>query len=195
MSITSAKSGATGISLALDNNYMEPIATALVGAGEALSIVFNDIPQGYKHLQLRGIAQIGFGSDPGGSGGAGLWFNGDRSLNYTRHEMEGTGSSVVAYANTPVSSTGLQRFLFRQTNNNIYGASILDILDYTSTTKYKTIRGIGGFDTNETSGVVGDVYLYSAVWMSTNPITSMTIGNGTYNLKQNTRFSLYGIKG
>ena len=53
MSITSAKSGATGISLALDNNFMEPIASTLVGSGGSSVITFNDIPQTYKHLQLR----------------------------------------------------------------------------------------------------------------------------------------------
>mgnify|MGYP000739741444 CR=1 FL=1 len=50
MSISSAKSGGTGISLALDNNFMEPIASSTGGSS---TIVFNDIPQGYKHLQIR----------------------------------------------------------------------------------------------------------------------------------------------
>ena len=52
MSITSVKSGSGGISLALDNNYMEPIATMVVSATSVNSITFNDIPQIYKHLQL-----------------------------------------------------------------------------------------------------------------------------------------------
>ena len=50
MSITSVKSGATGISLALDNNFMEPIATTLVGSGGANTIIFNRFPLIQKHL-------------------------------------------------------------------------------------------------------------------------------------------------
>jgi len=57
MSITSAKTGATGISLALENNFMEPIASTLVGASGSAIIEFNDIPQTYKHLQIRLIGR------------------------------------------------------------------------------------------------------------------------------------------
>ena len=57
MSITSLKTGTTGLSAALDNNYMEPIATTVVGSGGVASIAFNDIPQIYKHLQIRGIGR------------------------------------------------------------------------------------------------------------------------------------------
>ena len=53
MSITSAKTGSTSLSLALENNFMEPIASTLVGAGGVSTVTFNDIPQTYKHLQIR----------------------------------------------------------------------------------------------------------------------------------------------
>ncbi len=52
MSITSAKTGSTSLSLALENNFMEPIASTLVGAGGVSTVTFNDIPQTYKHLQV-----------------------------------------------------------------------------------------------------------------------------------------------
>lgn len=195
MSITSVKSGATGISLALDNNFMEPIATTLVGSGGVGSITFNDIPQTYKHLQLRGIAQITYSSDPGGSGGATVRFNNDQGANYTRHYLEGDGASVYAYGQANTNNGAVERFLFRQTNNNIYGAVVCDILDYANSSKYKTVRNIGGFDTNATSGVVGDVYINSFVWMNTNAINSITLGASGESFKQYSRFSLYGIKG
>jgi hypothetical protein len=195
MSINSAKTGSTGLSLALDNNYMEPIASVLVGAGESSSIIFNDIPQGYKNLQIRGIAQFGLSSDPGGSGPAGLWFNNDYGTNYTRHYIEADGATAYAYGLSSVAGAGMERFLFRQTNNNIYGAAVCDILDYANPNKFKTIRNIGGFDTNSASNPTGDIYINSSVWMSKDPITSITIGNSTWKMKQHTRFSLYGIKG
>ena len=49
MTISSVKTGAVGLSLALDNNYMEPIATTLVGSGGVNQITFNDIPQSYNN--------------------------------------------------------------------------------------------------------------------------------------------------
>ena len=57
MSITSAKTGSTSLSLALENNFMEPIASTLVGSGGVSTVTFNDIPQTYKHLQIRCISR------------------------------------------------------------------------------------------------------------------------------------------
>ena len=196
MSITSAKTGATGISLALENNFMEPIASVLVGAGTASEIVFDEIPQNYKHLQIRAIGQVTLSSDPGGSGGCGVNFNKDFGVNYTRHELGGPGGGTVApYGLADVSGGTLQRFPFRQTNDNIYGVTIGDILDYSNSTKFKTLKNIGGFDKNSASGVTGDVYMNSFLWRSTAPISTISLTTGVWNWKQHSRISLYGIKG
>ncbi len=195
MTVSSVKTGELSLSFALNNNFMEPIATTLVGSGGVGTITFSDIPQTYKHLQLRGIAQVTLSTDPGGSGGATVRFNNDQGANYTRHYLEGDGASVFSFGQANTNNGAVERFLYRQTNNNIYGAIVCDILDYSNSSKYKTVRNIGGFDTNATSGVVGDVYLNSFLWMNTNSISSITLGVGTESFKQYSRFSLYGIKG
>jgi len=51
--------------LSADNNYMETIASTLVGSGGASTVTFSNIPQGYKHLQIRGITKDGY---TGGNG-------------------------------------------------------------------------------------------------------------------------------
>jgi hypothetical protein len=56
------------------------------------------------------------------------------------------------------------------------GASILDILDYANTNKYKTIRLLAGVDVNGTVATFGGVVgLTSGLWQNTNAITSIKL--------------------
>lgn len=190
MSITSVKSGATGISLALDNNFMEPIATTLVGSGGSSNITFNDIPQVYKHLQLRGIVRsTTSGSNIGDN--VDLRLNGDTSSNYARHLLQGDGASAATSTNT---SGNLTRFTVAPrsgTTSSTFTGFIMDILDYQNVSKYKTIRTLSGIDTNG----AGIVMLISGLWMNFDAINSMTILPEANSFAQYSRFSLYGIKG
>lgn len=178
----------TGV-LATPSDF-EHIQTITVGAGGAASVSFSSIPQTYKHLQIRAIAR-------GKSGNAGpyntyLTFNGDAANNYATHRLVGDGTSAVAYG----TSSRANGFVFYTptTNDaaNIFGAGVIDILDYASTSKNKTVRSIGGYDQNG----AGWVNFFSALWMSTNAITSLTLTSETAEtwVKYST-FSLYGIKG
>jgi hypothetical protein len=182
MSISSLRTGAIGISAALDNNYMEPIASTLVGAGGTNSIIFNDIPQTYKHLQLRGIGRASTSDD------FRIQINGDFGANYSRHLFYGTGSS----AGTGVVNNDTKGNIGSLPSaSNIFCGYVVDILDYVNTSKYKTVRSLGGFDANGS----GSVDFFSSLWMNTTAITSIKIYGQSYNLQQHTRFSLYGIKG
>jgi hypothetical protein len=194
MSITSAKTGSTSLSLALENNFMEPIASTLVGAGGVNSIIFNDIPQGYKHLQVRLIGRTNRSN--ASIDQINMRFNSDTGSNYvTNHYIQGNGSAVYVGANT----SGTLMTIYRLTADgspalsNTFGVIIMDILDYANINKYKTIRALGGHDMNTVSG---EVFFTSAAWMSTTPVSSITITPNTGSLfNQYSRFSLYGIKG
>ena len=189
MSITSAKTGATGISLALENNYMEPIASTLVGSGGVSTIEFLDIPQGYKHLQIRQIARTN----------RGLYidfykikFNSDNGSNYAYHYIYGDGTSTFAGAVSSYTQIDVARTSAASANANGFGGGIVDILDYSNANKYKTTRAIAGYDDNGQ----GQIWFQSGLWMNNNPITNITINSGVGTLfSQYTRFSLYGIKG
>jgi hypothetical protein len=185
MSITSTKTGATGISLALDNNYMEPIATA---SGGASTITFNDIPQGYKHLQLRGILS-------NDAANYAMWtINGDKAGNYIQHVLYGDGASAGSTTTGVPSSMiamGRPNYLGRS-SGILLSAFVMDILDYTNTNKYKTTRTLTGWDSN--GG--GSINFESGLWLSTNPVTSISVTpTGTNAWVANSRISLYGIKG
>jgi hypothetical protein len=189
MSITSVKSGATGISLALDNNFMEPIATTLVGASGVGGVVFDDIPQTYKHLQVRvhGRTNRGIFRDF-----ISLNFNSDYGTNYSIHGLSGDGSSASAGATTSFYEIQIAMVGGGTGTANAFGAVIIDILDYANANKFKTIRALGGYDDNG-QGVVA---LNSGSWMNTTAVNNIVITPGSGSLfVQHTRVSLYGIKG
>lgn len=191
MSITSAKTGATGISLALENNYMEPIASVLVGAGGVPTVIFNDIPQTYKHLQLRCLARSATAAQ---TDGLRIRFNGDSGTNYARHVLYGEGSVASASAAASGNLLGVTDITAASATASAFGVAVLDILDYTNTNKNKTTRTLGGGDTNSAS--FGQIDLFTGLWINTNAITSMTLfTNSNANIVQYSRFSLYGIKG
>ena len=77
--------------------------------------------------------------------------------------------------------------------SNIFGAFIIDIHDYSSTSKYKTVRGFGGLDANNSS-VDLEINLISGVWMNTAAISSITL-SANDPFTTTTTFALYGIKG
>lgn len=184
MSITSIKTGATGISAALDNNFMEPIATTLVGVGGASAVTFSGIPQGYKHLQVRGIATFSSGTNA-----IILQANGDTGNNYAWHQVYGTGAATGSNGATSTSTANIS---VAPDSGTTIGTFITDVLDYTNTSKYKTYRSLTGYDNNG-SGVIA---LRSVLWMNTGAITSLSLKYDTgVSFAQNTRFSLYGIRG
>jgi len=173
----------------------QSIATVTVGSGGAADIEFTAIPSTYTHLQLRCFAQTNratFGIDE-----ASITFNSDTAANYARHLLFGDGASVSASADTSQTSMRTGSGNFGTTTGSNYGIAITDILDYTNTNKYKTIRNLSGADCNGTvGGIGGRVGLFSGLWQSTSAVTSIKLIPVNGNLfSQYSSFSLYGIKG
>ena len=196
MSISSVKTGAVGVSLLAGNTGYDPAATFLIaranGDGSSSTITFNSIPQTYKHLQLRFQGRVTFNG--GGSiYNAVIRFNSDTGANYTWHAIRGTGSSVVAYGSTSQTKFTIDSvFPDAGTTSNTFGTALVDIHDYTSTTKNKTNRAFSGNDTNG----AGNVWLTSSLWLNTNAITSITIeNNGGWAFATGSTFALYGMVG
>jgi hypothetical protein len=174
----------------LSSSSYESIATA-TGTGSSNTITFSSIPSTYASLQVRAITKT---TDAGsGFSAFDMRINSDSALNYPYHRLRGDGASVFAQgydaANgsngvylAPVVTTGL---------TNIFGAMILDIHDYTSTTKNKTVRTFIGGDANGS----GSVVLTSSVWLNTSAVTSLSFVSPAYNWATGTTFALYGIKG
>ena len=120
--------------------------------------------------------------------------NDTSTANYTRHSLKGDGSGAAVQA--AGSATGTysytQNFVaVPGTTSGAYSGQIWDILDYASTTKYKTFKVFSGYDANGS----GEVGLNSNLWLSTSAITSL-VGYLTGDaITANSTFALYGIKG
>ena len=168
-------------------NSYESIQTALVGSGGG-TISFTSIPATYKHLQIRSISR---GTDAGSSR-LEMRINGDTGSNYSFHYMYGNGSSAFADGYATQSNILLNRIAGAGTLGSVFGAEIMDILDYADTNKYKTVRAITAFDENG----AGEIQVNSGSWRSTSAITSITFtAESGSNLAEYSHFALYGIKG
>jgi hypothetical protein len=181
--------GAKYDTVSADNYYMEPIATQLLTSTQA-TITFDNIPQGYKHLQLRQIARLNV-SDTG-TEITKLRFNDDTSASYSHHSLYGTGSSAGAGSGVSQTMTNSGALLQRSNTTSVFTVGITDILDYSNVYKFKTVRTLTGGDDNG-AGWLG---LYSGLWQNTAGITKIVLTpTAAINFGVNSRFSLYGIKG
>ena len=182
---SSASNSVTPVSL----GDMDPIAMVEVGSSGSSSITFSSIPQTYTHLQLRYIsrdARTAYNDSP-----IDLTFNGSSATAYAKHFLQGDGSSAIAGSETSQTYLRLEG-AGNNTLSSAFGAGVTDILDYTSTTKNKTVRQLFGVDKNGN----GIVRLVSGLWYATPAaITSITLTPYSSPFAQYSHFALYGIKG
>lgn len=166
----------------------ESIATVTVGAGGASSISFSSIVGTYSHLQVRATVR----GSTGGNVNENLLikFNGATTNYYQGHRLAGDGASAFATASATTSSAYAGYVAGSGAASNVFGVTVVDILDYSNTNKNKTVRAIGGVDHNGS----GLVLLGSALWINTAAITSIEMYNFGGNLAQYSSFALYGIK-
>lgn len=187
--------GTVGSSVQKITGSFESIATSVVGAGGTSSITFSSIPQTYKHLQLRGIAKCKAGSN---NASLGLQINGDTSSNQAPlHQLYGDGSSPSSFGGA--SSDGYTASLVgpvAASTQSTYAGFVIDILDYSVSDKYKTIRSLAGADFNG-SGFISMRSSFNK--NSTSAITTFNViaynSGGADGFAQYSSFALYGIKG
>lgn len=186
--------GLYGVGVAPVLSSYESIATVSVGSGGQSTISFTSIPSTYKHLQIRAILKTTAGSN---SDGNGIWRVGNGSVdsgsNYSYHELQGNGSSTYAGGSGSITSFTLGYQTGSSSGaTNAFTAYVIDILDYASTTKNKTVRHLDGYDLN---GLEGSIWLQSGAWYnSSSAINAITFSNSTNNFAQYSHVALYGIK-
>jgi len=163
----------------------ESIATAS-GTGSSGVITFSSIPSTYKHLQIRSLNRCTTGSL-----NMYMQFNGITTSTYAYHILSGNGTTTTASGS--INQTFMLELGLCSSATSMAGASIIDIIDYASTTKNKTIRTFYGLDTNGT--VTQKIALSSGLWRSTDAVSSITITANGGNFASDAQFALYGIKG
>jgi hypothetical protein len=159
---------------------------ALNFASAAAGFDFVNIPQTYQHLELRFMA---YSTLSASVDNLAMYANNDTSSVYSTHSLSGNGSTTTSNAFTTQPRIYLPSLLSANTTAQ-YTVGIIQILDYTSTSKFKTTRTLHGYDANG-SGIVG---LSSGLYQSTNAITRFS-GGTSANIAAGSQFALYGIKG
>jgi hypothetical protein len=194
MAITSVKTGSSFTNLIKYNDFLGPnaaynpssfesIATLTPSSGTTVS--FTSIPSTYTSLQIRGVLYSDGNLQR-------FRLNSDSGTNYVNHWLYGDSTaSVVSGANTAQTWFGLQVGSRLSTDGGL--AFVVDILDYASTTKNKTVRMFYGFDNNGNN--VNQVTLQSGLWLSTTAVNSVSVVSSGSGFATGTTISLYGIKG
>lgn len=140
----------------------------------------------YKHLQIRAVAQK---QETGTNDSFRFYCNNDTGSNYAWHRLEGNGSSV---------SSGGGGSIYPFTSEipgatiGQWGAYVIDIADFSSSTKNTTFRALNGW----ASTTQPRIQFRSMLWNNTAALTELDIqiGAGTSTYKVGTRLSLYGRK-
>jgi len=186
--------GLVSFAAAIAVGDFEAIAT-IEGTNSSKELVFNSIPNTYKHLMIRGIGNQNHGGNDYGN--FGIRLNNYSGSTYTAHMQRSyydgsTGNAqTVNLSGYDYAFCGIAK-LAPDSSDLWVGASVFTILDYTSS-KTKTVRCISGFGFNTNRGIMQHGISTSTDFTSS--VNSITVWSSNSNWTSKTKFSLYGIKG
>jgi hypothetical protein len=158
-------------------------------ASDATSVTFSSIPGTFRHLQVRSASRSTTGSS---ATDFGMRLNGITTSSYNPHELKVQNTTISSSYFNATTIAYLGYTSGAGETANFFGGHIIDILDYSQTTKNKVIRALS---TNVASNaIVRTAALASANFNSTSAVTSITLAsNGFSNgFTTGSRFSLYG---
>jgi hypothetical protein len=176
----------------------QSIATYTVSGTSTTVLTFSSIPSTYKHLQIRGMVRnsvsayyqtilMRFNASSGGT-------------DYNGNILRGNGATaeMANYINNAQAYVEMSYVAGGNTTTGTFSPLVLDLYDYTDTSKKRNGKLIMGYENN---GIGFDNYdkgLQTAQywnWQQTNAINQIELTiNGGYYIA-GTRLALYGIKG
>jgi hypothetical protein len=178
------------VSDALSGSISLPSAKREVGDFELIArikltssqtiVTFGGIPQTYSALEITGVVLTSGATNP-------TWqINGDTNTsNYKGHHVWGTGASSVN-ANDQSGSC----YWNYNPSSSYPSTFVMNWQNYTSSNN-KTMRTIAGCSTN---GGTQEIAIWSGLYMSSNPITSISLNGNGASFSAGTVISLYGVK-
>ena len=160
---------------------MQPIYTQTVGAGGALTVTFNNIPQTFTDLKIVASMRdtgagphIILGFNGSGANLSNTLLLGDGGATYSQRRTDGiftfTDAGSAATANTFAS---LDMYLPNYTSSNFKSFTLESVTENNGTGAYQS--------------------LYAGLRSNTAAITSMSFTAGTTAFAQYSTFTLYGI--
>lgn len=160
----------------------EPIATTTLTSVTS-SVSFTSISGSYTDIVLV----FGYKSNTTNYPTLSLKFNGS-STGYSGTQLSGNGTSAASYRNTSASSISIARAVGTPSTVGGTATIIINVMNYSNTTTYKTV--IARASAAET-GTEADVGL----WQSTSAINQIDITTATSNdFASGSVITLYGIK-
>jgi hypothetical protein len=160
----------------------EPIASTTLPNSTTNQVIFDSFSSAYTDLRIvfKGGASAGSTEFQG-------QFNGDTATNYSRTRITGDGSSAAASRADTVTFmrfTGVGFF----SNSDLNNVTIIDIMNYSNATTFKTVLSRLNTPTQETNAIVN-------LWRKTpEAITSIRLFVSANNFFTGSTFTLYGIK-
>lgn len=166
------------------------IAGGTTSAGGFIDL--NNIPQTFKHLQIRVHGASAYTSG-GTQGYIETWIG----LNNQSSPQPTAGYThrLYTFGSTAISDAGSQTGLLSTTwlpygySDDFVGSYIIDIHDYTNTNKFKTIKCFGGYDVNG-SGLVATHSGYSNI---TGAVDQIRVATNSGGFKAGAKIDLYGL--
>ena len=158
--------------------YEKVASYTVASSGSISTFTLSSIPATYTDLVLICISEATPGPE--------IWMrlNSDTGSNYSRTLVTGNGTSALS--NRSTSSTKI--FLNDGVTSNVASNQIVNIMNYSNTTTYKTVISRSDSTTDAAQALVN-------LWRSTSAINSITIlfdRASTFNA--GSTFTLYGIK-
>ena len=188
----STSTSAASASLTSDNSFAS-IATVSFADSSSASATFNDIPQHYRHLQLRCFVRMAQSQSTPYDLTVTV-NSSNTSGDYSFHTMRGDGATSSL---TGQASDVALRYTTAVPNGSmtsgVFGFVVVDIMNYTDNTKNKTTRALFGYDNGTGSApTAGWVGLSGSTWYQFSPISSLIVASFG-NFAQFSHVALYGI--
>lgn len=158
----------------------EPIATQTVTGSNVTRVTFNSISQSYTDLRLVAVVRDANSYDV-------VQYNNDTANNYSRTYMSNNGTSVNG-SNT-YGDNG--HYVGAETATNTFGSTVMDIMDYTNATNYKSILA------KQSDTPTPFVALISYTHHTNDAISRLDVfgpAGATLTIAVGSTFTLYGIK-
>lgn len=160
----------------------DSIATTTLGSAQS-SVTFSSISGSYTDL----VIVCSPAQTTAGQGDIYISFNSDSGTNYSATALYGSGSAAGSTRQS--NQTGIRPEYYGYPDTTVGNTTtIINVMNYSNTTTYKTVLARANSASTGTDAVVG-------LWRSTAAITSITLQmNASATFKANSTFTLYGVK-
>lgn len=185
--LNSQASGGGGGELAYD------LLESTILTSNASSVTFTNLNNysDYKHLQIRLTSRFNYANAVLNS--IYVQINNDTGANYRHHYLNGDGSSARSSSSSNATRMEIEEVLpGSDVTANIFGAAIIDFLDFSNPNKNTVMRYISGVPASSEN----DVILGGGLWVNTAAVTEIDLIPiaSLGNFITGSRFSLYGVK-